>query len=330
MNHTKISLCMIVKNEEGSLASCLQSTRGVVDEIVVVDTGSSDSTVEIAEGFGAKVIAHEWHYDFAEARNVSLDHASGDWILVLDADEELPDATRRRIPETAGTMEADGFEVTVRSELPEGDAANYDDSRIVRLFRNRKEYRYTMPIHEQVRPSIERAGGKIFSSDLIIAHHGYSSMVVQGKERRADRNLKMLREAISKSPAEPYFHYQLGATLMSIGKRSEAHVELTGVLGMDYGKLGPAILDKLYMKISQLALEKNDYASAIQNADTSLRINPDNVISMYVAAVSYLSLNRIAEGHRYLVRIRATRSDSLRIGTQLEELIDACEMVLKA
>ncbi|MCL5035264.1 MAG: glycosyltransferase [Bacteroidetes bacterium] len=330
MRHPRISLCMIVKNEEGTLANCLRSVSGVADEIIVVDTGSSDSTSEVAGTFGAKVVSHEWHEDFSDARNVSLDHATGDWILVLDADEELPESTGRRIPETVEAAQADGLELTVRSELPAGDAASYDDSRIVRLFRNRKEYRYIMPIHEQIRPSIEKNGGKIFSSDLVIIHHGYASMVVQGKENRADRNLKMLHEAILKSPAEPYFHYQLGSVLMSTGKRSEALVELKSVLDLDYRKMGGAILDKLYMKISQLALEKNDFVSAIQNADSSLRINPENSISMYVAAVGYLSMNRIADGYEYLLRIRAIGGGSLRIGRQLEELIDACEKVLKA
>ncbi len=330
MSGTKVSLCMIVKNEEASLVNCLESARGVVDEIVIVDTGSSDSSVEIAGRFGAKVVASDWHDDFAEARNVSLDNATGEWILVLDADEEIPEGTRDRIRDAIADGGADGLEMIVRSELPAGDAAKYDDSKIVRLFKNRTEFRYVMPIHEQIRPSIEKAGGKVVRTDLIINHHGYSSTVVQGKGSRAERNLRILREAISKSPAEPYLHYQLGATLMSVGNRDEAFRELKSVLRLDYGKLGAAILDKLYMKIAQLALERNDYAAAIQNADYSLRIEPGNVISMYVAAVAYLSMSRISEGYEYLLRIRSAGSDTLRIGNQLAELIDACEKVLKA
>ncbi|MCL4510997.1 MAG: glycosyltransferase [Bacteroidetes bacterium] len=325
---TKLSLCMIVKNEEEYLPKCLQSVRGIADEIIVVDTGSTDSTIEIAKRFGAKVVDHKWRSDFAEARNVSLEFASGEWILVLDADEELPQETRNKIAEVIGTLGADGIEVLVRSELPDGDAAIYDETKIVRLFRSKKEYRYVMPIHEQIRPSIEKGGGKIFASDLVISHHGYSRGNVQGKENRADRNLKMLYNALSISPDDPYLHYQIGATLMSIGKRDEAYDELKKTLALDYAKLSGATLDKLFMKISQLALERNDYGQAIEFAEKSLQQNPRNVISQYVAAIAYLSRNQIMDGYRLLLRIRENQNSNLKLGKQLKDLINACEKAL--
>ena len=84
-----LSLCMIVKNEEANLGRCLESVKGVADEIIIVDTGSTDRTVEIARQHGAKIVSHQWDDDFAVARNVSLRAATSDWILVLDADEAL-------------------------------------------------------------------------------------------------------------------------------------------------------------------------------------------------------------------------------------------------
>ena len=87
-NKPTLSLCMIVKDEESMLANCLKSVNGYVDEIIVVDTGSSDRTVEIAEEHGAKVFHHQWENDFSKHRNQAIGYASGDWILVLDADEE--------------------------------------------------------------------------------------------------------------------------------------------------------------------------------------------------------------------------------------------------
>ncbi len=91
----RISLCMIVKDEEEMLPRCLAAVAEHVDELVIVDTGSTDRTVEIAESFGADVVEFPWNGSFADARNVSLDRATGDWILWLDADEVLDDGPGR-------------------------------------------------------------------------------------------------------------------------------------------------------------------------------------------------------------------------------------------
>jgi tetratricopeptide (TPR) repeat protein len=224
---------------------------------------------------------------------------------------------------------ADGIELIVRSEMPETDILAYEDTRIVRLFRNYREYRYTMPIHEQIRSSIEESGGVIIPSDLMITHHGYSKGAVQGKENRAERNLKILRDALSDSPDNPYLHYQLGVTLMSTGEKTEAYEELKKVLVLDYAGMGPAVLERLFMKLSQLALEKNENEAAIGYAGKSLEYNPYNSISMYVVAIGLLSMNRVAEGYEMLLKIRGNPGSNLRLDIQLEHLIKACRELLK-
>src|SRR5512141_1205846 len=92
----RLSLCMIMRDEEEHLARCLRSVQGVVDEIVIVDTGSVDRSIEVAESFGARILNEEWKGDFSAPRNTGIDAATGDWILVLDADEELVDGSRLR------------------------------------------------------------------------------------------------------------------------------------------------------------------------------------------------------------------------------------------
>ena len=92
-----LSLCMIVKNEEANLGLCLESVKGVADEIIIVDTGSTDRTVEIARRYGAKISSYKWDDDFAAARNVSLQSATSNWIMVLDADEALAEEDRGRL-----------------------------------------------------------------------------------------------------------------------------------------------------------------------------------------------------------------------------------------
>ena len=87
--HVTISACMIVKNAEELLPQCLESVKDVVDEIIVVDTGSTDKSIEIAESYGAKMYHHPWENDFSKHRNQSIGYATGDWILWIDADEAV-------------------------------------------------------------------------------------------------------------------------------------------------------------------------------------------------------------------------------------------------
>jgi glycosyltransferase involved in cell wall biosynthesis len=324
----RLSLSMIVKDEEGSLPICLESAGRVVDEIIIVDTGSTDSTKAVANRFGARLIDYKWRDNFSEARNVSLENCSGDWILVLDADEELVTETQERIRGVIESSSADGIEMIIRSEMPESDVVGLDEIRLLRLFRNRKEFRYSLPIHEQIRPAIEKFRGKIIDSDLVILHHGYARKMVQGKENRGERNLKILRKALLKSPNDPYLNYQLGVALMSTGDRVNAYTELRKVLNMDYSRLPTAILDRLFMRLSQLAVEMNDNNSAVQFAERSLQYNPTNTISKYVLAVGYLSSNRVADGYKILLKIQADHDTNVRLGNQLEHLIKACREVL--
>jgi tetratricopeptide (TPR) repeat protein len=145
-----MSLCMIVKDEEEMLPRCLEAAAPVVDEIVVVDTGSTDRTMEIAREFGAKLIEHPWSGDFAEARNVSLDAATGDWILWLDADEVLVAEDAERLRELTGKVWREAFflvETNFTGELGDGNAATHS---ALRVFRNRPGRRFEGRVHEQI------------------------------------------------------------------------------------------------------------------------------------------------------------------------------------
>ncbi len=204
-----VSLCMIVKNEEHCIASCIASVRHLVQEIVVVDTGSTDRTREVAAAGGARVYDFVWCDDFAAARNYSLEQATGEWILVLDADEML-EAVK---PEDfAGLLRAEGVEgyfVTVRSYLGTGCEAAED--LVVRLFRNKPDYRFEGVIHEQVAGSIKRHnnGGGLACSGLILHHTGYLSREIGSKDKRR-RNIRVIRKALAARPTDPFLLYSLG------------------------------------------------------------------------------------------------------------------------
>ena len=145
-----LSLCMIVKDEEAMIGRCLASVREAVDEIVVVDTGSGDRTVEIAEEHGARVLHHAWTGDFSAARNVSFDAATSDWILYLDADELLVDGDAEALRALTGQTWREAFflvETNHTGELESGTATTHD---ALRVFRNRPGYRFSGRIHEQI------------------------------------------------------------------------------------------------------------------------------------------------------------------------------------
>ncbi|MFA6110695.1 MAG: glycosyltransferase, partial [Candidatus Latescibacterota bacterium] len=176
----RLSLCMIVRNEEARLARCLESARGAVDEIVVVDTGSTDRTVEIARGFGARLGHFPWCDDFAAARNASLNLATGDWILWLDADDLLPAEAHPRIRELIGQGRDRAYFFVL-------DDQGYENVSCLqlRLFPNLPGVRFEMPIHEQVTPSLARLGVRLVPTDLRVVHTGYATPeVVRAKKER--------------------------------------------------------------------------------------------------------------------------------------------------
>jgi len=198
-----LSVCMIVKNEERHLIKCLTSVKPVADEIILVDTGSSDRSKSIATAFGARVFDYEWTNDFSEARNYSLSKACGDWILVLDADEVISPLdyekmlriTRRR-PATslAYSMVSRNYTDQAGSRGWVENEGQYADDETgkgwvpspkVRLFANRCQIRFANPVHELVEPALERLGIEVKACDVPVHHYGRldpDKLLAKGKE----------------------------------------------------------------------------------------------------------------------------------------------------
>ncbi len=220
----KISLCMIVRDEQDFLGDCLASVRDVVDEIIVVDTGSTDSTPQIARDFGARVFSLEWSDDFSEARNHSLERASGDWILVLDADETLARRDADKIRALARS-DADGCLFTYRGYSRDSDdirwiandgsyaeGAGWDgwlEGRVVRMFRRDDRFRFQGAVHESIDRSILSCGGAILKTDVVI-HHFHER---KGKANLREKQLRYLRlceKNLERFPASAKTHHDMG------------------------------------------------------------------------------------------------------------------------
>ena len=188
-----ISLCMIVKNEERDLPRCLESAKDLVDEIIVVDTGSMDQTREVALGFGARLYDYEWCDDFAAARNYCIGQATKQWVLCLDADEELEVAQHGAIKRKLTQRGFDGLSLLVESKTAgtAGSSVHY----VVRLFRNSKGIRFRGPIHE----SLDSHGLIYQFSNFRIYHYGYI-LDKRGRNKKIEREENILLDLTRKDP----------------------------------------------------------------------------------------------------------------------------------
>ncbi len=201
-----ISLCMIVKDEEAFLEDCLRSVAGAVDEICIVDTGSTDRTVEIAERYGAKIGYFEWADDFAAARKASLDMATGDWILVLDADERLAPGSAAEIRRLVSAADAPAYGVIVRSATKTGEITSYS----TRLFP--AGLRYKGALHEEPKATVYRA-----VESVEIQHLGYTEAMNVGRDK-FHRNYEIAEKAHLADPEDPKWLLHMAAGLVLAGE----------------------------------------------------------------------------------------------------------------
>lgn len=326
MRPPTLSACLIVRNEARVLERCLTSLSGVVDEIVVVDTGSTDATPEIAAGFGARIRRHVWRDDFSAARNVGLEAATGDWILTIDADEYLEAGTRGRIRDVIDHADADGILITVRNLLAPDDLIESAESRIVRLFRRRDDVRFAGIIHEEVNAAITRRGGRIVGSPLVIVHDGYASDTTQGDGTRAERNLPLLLRAAADTPQDPYLQFHLGATYQHLGRHAEARRHLQQVWQLPHEGLNTEILANAAVRLAQLALADSRLESVVRYAARALELEPDHVLARYLSGLALLRLGRPADAYPHLAAVKASGKAGLSTAAELDALIAHCAL----
>lgn len=217
----RISLCMIVKNEERVLAQCLQSAAPYFFETIVVDTGSTDRTKEIAREFGVKLIESTWPDSFAEARNESLKHATGDWIFWLDADDVLPLSSGEAVLHAAINAEpgVTGFVIPVQFVEEGPNAGTKVDH--VKLIRNYPGIKFEGRIHEQILSSIREHGGEIVRLNAVVLHAGYDTSA-KGQKKKRERDWYLLNLDLQDRPEHPFVWFNIGMTHHYTGGHEEA------------------------------------------------------------------------------------------------------------
>ena len=217
-----LSLSMIVKNEETSLAACLASARALCDELVVVDTGSTDRTVEIARAHGARVFTFAWCDDFAAARNFALDRTTGQWVLHLDADEvAVAEPRRLRAELAAQAPEVRFLRVPVRSPWPDGIGCDEHPAR--RLFRREPRVRWQRRIHENITNlDGETPEQESTCRSLRVDHDGYRDTADRRGKGKLDRNIRLLTREILERPDDVVAHFYLAREYASQGENQKA------------------------------------------------------------------------------------------------------------
>ena len=295
--HATLSVCMIVRDEEQNLADCLESVRPSADQIVVVDTGSTDATVEVALAHGAEVHRIEWRDDFAAARNESLRHARCRWILWLDADDRIaPEQVERlRLLKTAPPDRAFGLLVSNRAP------GRFDERWAqLRVFPNDPRLRFERPIHEQVAPSVDALGLPLLFVDIRIDHIGYATPA--DRVRKALRNRALIERALADHPDDPCYLSALADSHCTAGELHAAIPLLRRVAALPDGH--EAVL-QAPISLADAHHRLGEHDEALRWLHLAIERRPERLDALFLAARCALALGDDGRAARHLQAVIA-------------------------
>jgi glycosyltransferase involved in cell wall biosynthesis len=280
----RVSLTMIVWDEEENLPRCLASVRGVFDEIIVVDTGSVDRTREVASEHGAEVFAFAWIDDFAAARNASLGRATGDYAFWLDADDVIePDQRGRLAALLDGLLAGEEVAYVVRCACDPGADGSGVETVVdhIRLFPLRPDVRWTYRVHEQILPALRMADIPVRWTDLVVRHTGYIDVALRA--RKLDRDARILLEELWDRPEEPFILFNLRAIAIE-RKDWRGALEYLG-RSLAHSAPSDSITRKLFALIARAHQMLGDSEAALRACAEGLRFDPEDAELLFRAAV---------------------------------------------
>ncbi len=304
-----LSICMIVKDEEKNLEACIESFKPVADEIIVVDTGSTDRTVAVANQLASKVIHSQWRHDFSYSRNISLEHATGDWCMWIDADDRLPayEIEKMKALKRVETDRAFSFRVVFPM------AGGFDSQVLqVRMFPRDDNIRFRKPIHEEIVTSLRQNNYDVFSVDIKIEHTGYADDALQGE--KAVRNLEILSANLPRYGQDPNYLSQMGDAFSVIKEHEKAIDSYKKAFKLPACKEEAMdLFNHLPVRIAREYREQKDYDKALAWLDQALEIDPDSVLAFYLRGRIWEELGRVPETIQVLEKV-----------VSLPERLDAC------
>jgi glycosyltransferase involved in cell wall biosynthesis len=301
----RLACCMIAKNEAEFIVGAIESVKGLADEIIVVDTGSTDDTVALARAAGARVEFFPWIGDFSAARNASIAYATADWILCLDADERLQKGSFSAV---RAVMEEGGDPhrvVCVRILNYTREGKFMSDGFSGRLFQNVPTMRFFGRVHEEVGGDRSDVSTD-YRLDVTFDHYGADPGVMREKAKDA-RNIELLEARLKEKPDDLLTWFYLGSQ-HGIGGRSDAATRAFGRV-VDLFERNPAaygmVIRNLPVPFSYVGhvrglIEANRAAQALEVGNRGLARFPDNPDLWYHTAFAYIQLHNYADARRYL------------------------------
>lgn len=307
----RLAVCMIAKDEAEFIAGAIESVVGLADEIIVVDTGSTDGTPEIARAAGARVEHFPWTGDFSEARNVSLDHATADWILVLDADERLTrdswTAVRAIMEEHAGSMRV----VCPRIRNLTREGRFMSDGFSGRMFPNRPELRYSGRVHEEVGRGLATVSTD-FRLDVVFDHYGADPEVMREKSKD-ERNVALLEARLAEAPDDLMTWFYLASQHWMARRRGAAREAFARVVALfernpsEYGLTVQQVpVPYSYVGMVRTLVEEGRASEALDYGRRGLARFPDNIDLWYHLAFAHIAVDDRAAARTCLERARST------------------------
>lgn len=304
MEKPRLSLCMMVRDEERLLAQAIDSVRPVVDEIVVVDTGSTDRTREIAAACGAQVFEHAWDDSFGRGRNAYLRHATGDWVLVLDGDEKIAARDLEKLRDLMRNPTVAGYRFQAHNytrsldllcdwhpnsgAYPEEEALSqcpgHSRFRVVRLFRRTPDVRYEEGYSTHTNPVASlRPLGEIADADVVVHHFQClkgGERFVAGKQRQ---RLALEQRHLELFPNDALAHLNVGRTLFALGRDDEALVHLDRAVDLGAGER--ALLSRGIARF-----EWGDYDEAASDLRQAVQLDPGSADAWTVLGMAAQAL----------------------------------------
>ena len=305
----RVSLCMIVRDNAETIRPALESIRPWVDEMIVVDTGSTDETPDLCRELGARVEQFAWCDDFAAARNASLKYASGEWIFWMDSDDTIPAECGRGLRALVdGDHDPRVFGYVMQVHCPsvrDPDGLTVVDH--VKLFRNRDDLRFEHRIHEQIQPAIRRAGGQTAFTELFVVHSG-SDRTTDGRRRKLERDYRLLKLDLHDRPDHPFVLFNLGMTYNDDGRHSLALNYLERCLQVSQPR--ESHLRKAYALLVASLGQLGRTEDALQRSREGLELFPDDVELRFHLAAKLHELDRLeeaAESYQQLLKHQGER-----------------------